>query len=79
MKTKDELPTTTINWIKNLKKETDVTIQTIRCDNSGENKKLMEMVKLDPILTAKFEFTAPYTPEQNGQVERKFATLYGKV
>ena len=37
------------------------------------------MVKLDPILTAKFEFTAPYTLEQNGQVERKFATLYGKV
>ena len=26
-----------------------------------------------------FEFTAPYTPEMNGKIERKFATLYGKA
>jgi hypothetical protein len=26
-----------------------------------------------------FEFTAPYTPQQNGKIERKFATLWGKV
>ena len=25
------------------------------------------------------EFTAPDTPQQNGRVERKFATLYGRV
>ena len=26
-----------------------------------------------------FEFTAPGTPQQNGAIERSFATLYGKV
>jgi hypothetical protein len=26
-----------------------------------------------------FEFIAPYTPEQNGIVERKFQTLYAKT
>jgi transposase InsO family protein len=25
----------------------------------------------------KFEYTAPGTPQQNGKIERKFATLYG--
>lgn len=27
----------------------------------------------------KFEYTAPDTPQQNGRVERKFQTLYGRV
>jgi hypothetical protein len=27
----------------------------------------------------KLEFTSPETPEQNGQVERSFATLWGRV
>jgi CRISPR/Cas system CMR-associated protein Cmr5 small subunit len=26
-----------------------------------------------------FEFSAPYKPEQNGKIERKYATLYGKA
>ncbi len=28
---------------------------------------------------AEFEFTAAYTPQQNGKVERKFAAHYGRV
>jgi transposase InsO family protein len=32
-----------------------------------------------PGLKIKFEFTAPGTPEQNGKIERTFATLYGKT
>ena len=27
----------------------------------------------------KFEYTSPGTPQQNGRIERKFATLYGRV
>jgi transposase InsO family protein len=27
----------------------------------------------------KFEYTAPNTPQQNGKIERKFATLYIKI
>ena len=30
-------------------------------------------------LGIQFEYTAPGTPQQNGRVERKFATLFGRV
>ena len=50
----------------------------IRCDNAGENRKLKETLDLEGF-NIKFEFTEPYTPQQNGVVERAFATLYGRV
>jgi hypothetical protein len=34
---------------------------------------------IKPELNIKFEFTAPGTPQQNGKVERAFATLLGKT
>jgi transposase InsO family protein len=34
---------------------------------------------VDKDLNIKFEFTAPNSPQQNGKIERKFATLYGKM
>jgi hypothetical protein len=34
-------------------------------------------VKADKEFNIKFEFTAPFTPEMNGKIERKFATMYG--
>jgi hypothetical protein len=50
----------------------------IQCDNAGENKTTQEELRrLAP--QVQFEFTAPDTPQQNGPVERKFATLYGRV
>ena len=53
------------------------TVKYIRCDNAGENLKLKE--ECDRLnLGIEFEFTAPNTPQQNGIVERKFATLYGR-
>jgi transposase InsO family protein len=30
-------------------------------------------------MVCKIEFTAPDSPQQNGKVERMFATLYGRV
>jgi transposase InsO family protein len=56
----------------------DRKVKFIRCDNAGENTKAEE------VLTKaghgiKFEFTAPGTPQHNGKVERKFATLMGRV
>ena len=52
-------------------------VKYIRCDNAGENTKLKE--ECDRLnLGVEFEFTAPNTPQQNGIVERKFATLYGR-
>ena len=53
------------------------TVKYIRCDNAGENVKLKE--ECDRLnLGIEFEFTAPSTPQQNGIVEQKFATLYGR-
>ena len=37
------------------------------------------MISNEQEINLKFEFTAPYTPEQNGKIERKYATLYGKA
>jgi hypothetical protein len=48
-------------------------------DYGGENNTLRDKIKHHPTLNIKFEYTAPGTPQQNGKVERMFATLYGKA
>ena len=53
-------------------------VKVIRCDNAGENLKLKELCDKKQ-LNIKFKFTAPGTPQQNGVVERKFATLFGRA
>ena len=50
----------------------------LRCDNSSENKMLATEAKAKG-MNVIFEFTAPGTPEENGKVERTFATLWGRV
>ena len=79
LKNKSDLKHEVLPWVKLLKKKTGVDIKIIRCDNAGENKSLQEAINADEDLKIDFEFTAPYTPEQNGVVERKLATLWGKV
>jgi hypothetical protein len=79
LKKKSDLPETVIKWINEVKKTANVNIQKIRCDNAGENTTLQKWVQEDKELNISFEFTAPYTPEMNGKIERKFATLYGKT
>ena len=79
LKSKAQMAGTFMNWLETIQKETKLTIRKIRCDNSGENRSLQELVRQDHNLSVKFEFTAPYTPQQNGKIERKFATLYGKI
>ena len=74
--TKDELGDTVISWINDLSKV--FTVKTIKCDNAGENKDLQKLVKENK-LDIKFEYSAPNSPQQNGKVERKFATMWGKV
>jgi hypothetical protein len=39
---------------------------------------LQQACNEDPDLNITFEYTAPGTPQQNGKIERKFATLNGK-
>jgi transposase InsO family protein len=48
-------------------------------DNAGENKTFQTEAEKDRELNLTFEFTAPCTPQQNGKIERKFTTLWGKV
>jgi hypothetical protein len=49
-------------------------------DNSDENKKLLVQAKdLDWLLSFRAEFTARNTPQQNGVVEVKIATIAGRA
>ena len=51
---------------------------TIRLDNAGENTDMENILK-ESEWNVMFQFTAPDTPQQNGKVERKFATLKGRI
>ena len=64
--------------IKHLKATLNYQVKYIRCDNAGENRALEDNMKKEG-LGIIFEYTAPNTPQQNGRVERAFATLYGRV
>ena len=55
-----------------------IMVKTVRCENAGENKSFEKTSKLEGH-SIKFEYTAPGTPQQNGRVERKFKTLYGRI
>ena len=78
LKSKDETGHKIMCLVEGFKECFDIKVQTLRCDNAGENKFTQTCCK-DAGLGVKFEFTAPNTPQQNGRVERKFATLYGRI
>ena len=76
LKKKNEQVKPIIDWIKALNARHEIQVKIIRCDNAGENKVLeTESDKND--LGIIFEHTAPGTPQQNGVVERAFATVMG--
>lgn len=54
-------------------------VKYFRCDNAGENFMVQEELVNNGTKNIEVEHTAPRTPQQNGVVERKFATLYNKV
>jgi transposase InsO family protein len=66
-----------VPFIKELKTRHDKTVKYIRCDNAGENK-ATDTAWAKEGLGIQFEYMAPGTLQQNGRVERKFATLYGR-
>ena len=78
MKRKSETAGKVIALIKHLKADLNYQVKYIRCDDAGENLKLEEESKKVG-LGVIFEYSAPNTPQQNGKVERAFATLYGRV
>ena len=71
-KTKTDISKVTDNLVSTLKASSIIT-KFLRCDNAGENVKgLKDVCNKHGI---QIEFTAPYTPQQNGMVERKFVTI----
>jgi hypothetical protein len=54
-------------------------IKRFLCDNAWENKTFQDTITHDVPYHIHFEYTAPKIPQQNGRIERKFATLYGKI
>jgi hypothetical protein len=78
LKQKSDLTMYVWNWLQRTTKE-GIKIKIIRCDNAGEFKSLQKKIDTTPDSIIHFEYTAPYTPEQNGTIERKFQTLYGKT
>ena len=78
VKKKSEIAEKMVSMIKHIKKAYGYEVKYLRCDNAGENLKTKELCEKKG-LGITFEFTAPNTPQQNGVVERRFATLYGRV
>jgi hypothetical protein len=76
---RDDLPVTMTDFVKQFPRKFDTNIVRFRCDNAGENKSFQATLNKDMPYEIQFEYTAPYTPQQNGRIERKFATLYGKI
>ena len=77
LKKKSELPRKVVNLIKNLK-ALGMTVKYIRCDNAGENESIEKLCEQEG-LNVTFEYTPRDSPQYNGRVERKFATLWGMV
>ena len=77
LKKKSEAASIIVGLIKHLRTLGKIT-KFIRCDNAGENL-ATEKLCLQEGLGITFEYSAPNSPQQNGRVERRFATLYGRV
>ena len=51
-------------------------------DNAGKNIYIEQAIRSDPVLCEMgtvIEYTAPYTPQQNGKVEQAFPTLFSRA
>jgi hypothetical protein len=78
LRKKGELIEHIINFIKMMKGRDPESIKFIRLYNAGENLGLKSRIGTEG-LNVQLEFTSTETPEQNGQVERSFATLWSRV
>ena len=76
LRNKSAIATVVKQLIEELKDKYNITVKVIRCDNAGEKKSLRKELSGKNI---KFECTASGTPQQNGVVERAFATLYNRI
>jgi hypothetical protein len=66
-----------VEFVEEMKTRDRNMVKFLRCNNSPENKNILQELKKKGINTV-IEFTAQGTPEENGKVERMFATLWGQ-
>ena len=66
-----------LELLKHLK-NINLNVKYIRCDDAGENKAAKTLLEQEGH-HVNFEFTSKGTPQYNGIVERRFATLYARV
>jgi transposase InsO family protein len=71
---KSQTQETLKHFINRAQNEFELKVKKIRSDNGSEFKNLQEEEYLEEE-GIKHEFSAPYTPQQNGVVERKNMTL----
>jgi hypothetical protein len=76
LKHKDDQVEVFIEHIKELKSKYRKVVKYIQCDNVGENILLERQCKKEG-LGIQFKYTSPNSPQFNGKIERKFASLYG--
>jgi hypothetical protein len=79
LKVKSDLPQTMLDWTTGEEKKGSMIVGKYRCDNAPEHYTFQTLAKSKLKTNKTFQFTAPHTPEHNGRVERKYATLFGKV
>jgi hypothetical protein len=76
-RTRTELYNRFREWQMTAERQSNEELQAIRCDNAGEYLALAARLRQENGVV--FEFTTPYTPEQNGVAERLNRTLTTKV
>jgi hypothetical protein len=77
IKTKDEQLPIIIKHIRMLQNEPKVKVKYTRCEENHDIQNYLR--EKSPKIRCKLEITAPDSPQLNGKIERKFATLYGRV
>ncbi len=78
LKEKSDLKSHVIELKKELDSKYNFKFNCICCDNAGKNVSLEKTCKQEG-LGVFFEYTASGTSQQNGRLDRKFATLYSRV
>jgi hypothetical protein len=76
LKHKDDQVEVLIEHIKELKSKYRKVVKYIWCDNVGENILLERWCKKEGH-GIQFKYTNPNSPQFNGRIKRKFASLYG--
>ena len=80
--TKNQLQEQVLALLKIIFVNYKIKVQVIRMDNAGENIYIKQAIRSDPVLCEMgtvIEYTAPYTLQQNGKVERAFPTLFSRA